>query len=275
MPELPEAETIVRDLRGRVVGRTILSVDVVHPDILAPGTAPDTLADALRRARIAAVERRGKNVVLTLEPERIVVVNLGMTGRLVTSDAPAANRLGHIAVRFELDDGHALLYDDVRRFGRISLHSPASWRERQAASLGVEPLSDDFTGDRLHELTSASRSPIRNWLLDQRRIAGIGNIYANEALYRAGIHPARPAHSLDRHDAARLRAALRAVLREAIDARGTTLRDYRDSRGEVGRFEPRLRVYGREGEPCPDCGGTIERIVIGNRSAFLCPMCQT
>ncbi|MFW6201232.1 MAG: bifunctional DNA-formamidopyrimidine glycosylase/DNA-(apurinic or apyrimidinic site) lyase [Gemmatimonadota bacterium] len=275
MPELPEAETIVRDLRGRVVDRTILSTDVTHADVLAPDLEPSTLADALRDRRIAAVDRRGKNVVLTVDPDRILVVNLGMTGRLVTSDAPAANGLGHVAVRFHLDDGHALLYDDVRRFGRIELHSPASWRERQASSLGIEPLSDEFTGERLHELSSASRSPIRNWLLDQRRVAGIGNIYANEALYRAGIHPARPANTLDADDAARLRAALRAVLREAIEARGTTLRDYRDSRGEAGRFEPRLRVYGREGEPCPDCGGTIERIVIGNRSAFVCPGCQT
>lgn len=274
MPELPEAETIVRGLRGRVTGHAITDVHIIHADVLAPDLDPDRLVRTLRGRRVADVRRRAKNVVLLLEPPAVLMVNLGMTGRLVVGDAERAGELGHVAVRFDLDDGQELLYDDIRRFGRIELHSPESWREREAG-LGVEPLSDAFTPERLHRMTQASRSPIRNWLLDQRRVAGIGNIYANEALFLAGIHPARPANSIGREEAARLRDGLRSVLRDAIDARGTTLRDFRDMSGEAGGYEPRLRVYGREGEPCPaDCGGTVQRIVIGNRSAFVCPDCQ-
>ncbi len=273
MPELPEAETIARDLRRHVVGRTVTGLRVIHSDILAPGLSPDALAAALVGRRIEEVGRRAKNIVLRFEDGPVLVVNLGMTGRLVVSDAPRAAELRHVAVRFDLDHAGALLYDDVRRFGRFDLYSPAGWAERQAA-IGVEPLSDAFTAERLYALTSRSRTPIRNWLLDQRHVAGVGNIYANEALFRAGIRPARPANTLTRAEAAKLRDAIRAVLRDAIDVRGTTLRDYRDARGEAGGFEPLLRVYGREGEPCPVCGTPIERLVLGNRSAFYCPRCQ-
>ncbi|HEX7117166.1 MAG TPA: bifunctional DNA-formamidopyrimidine glycosylase/DNA-(apurinic or apyrimidinic site) lyase [Longimicrobiales bacterium] len=273
MPELPEAETIARDLRRHVVGRTVTAVQVTHADVLGPGLTPASLAEALVGRRIAEVGRRAKNLVLRFVDGPVLVVNLGMTGRLVVSEAPRAMELRHVAVRFALDHGGALLYDDIRRFGRLDLYSPEAWDRRQA-EIGVEPLSDAFTAERLHDLTSRSRTPIRNWLLDQRRVAGIGNIYANEALFRAGIHPARPANSLTAAEAARLRDAIRAVLAEAIEVRGTTLRDYRDARGEAGGYEPRLRVYGRAGEPCPNCGTPIERLVLGNRSAFYCPRCQ-
>ncbi|HEX7050547.1 MAG TPA: DNA-formamidopyrimidine glycosylase [Longimicrobiales bacterium] len=273
MPELPEAETIVRDLRRRVAGRAITHVRVRHADVLAAPLTAATLAAGLRGRRITGVGRRGKNVVFTLDDDERLVVNLGMTGRLIVSDSPRAQGMRHVAVRFSLDDGREILYDDVRRFGRIELHTPESWAERDRA-LGVEPLSKTFTADRLHALTRASRSPIRNWLLDQRHVAGIGNIYANEALFRAGIHPARPANSLTRSEASRLRDALRDVLEEAITARGTTFSDYRDASGEEGGFEPRLRVYGRAGRPCPVCGTPIERLVLSNRSAFFCPHCQ-
>ncbi|HEX6938479.1 MAG TPA: bifunctional DNA-formamidopyrimidine glycosylase/DNA-(apurinic or apyrimidinic site) lyase [Longimicrobiales bacterium] len=273
MPELPEAETIARDLRRHVVGRTVTGVNVTHADVLAPGLSSRALAAGVVGRRIRDVGRRAKNVVLRFEDGPVLVVNLGMTGRLVVSEAPRAAELRHVAVRFQLDHGGALLYDDVRRFGRLSLFTPDEWEARQA-EFGVEPLSDAFTAQRLHEMTSRSRSPIRNWLLDQRRVAGLGNIYANEALFRARIHPARPADSLSRAEAAGLRDAIRDVLTEAIRVRGTTLRDYRDARGEAGGFEPRLRVYGREGEPCPVCGTPIERLVLGGRSAFYCPHCQ-
>lgn len=273
MPELPEAETIVRDLRRHVTGRTVTGLRVIHADILAPSLSPDDLAHALVGRRIEEIARRAKNIVFRFEGGPILVVNLGMTGRLVVSTAPRASELRHVAVRFDLDGGDALLYDDVRRFGRFDLYSPEQWKEREA-EFGVEPLSDAFTAERLHELTSRSRSPIRNWLLDQRRVAGIGNIYANEALFRARVHPARPANTLTKQEAARLRDALRDVLREAIEVRGTTLRDYRDASGEAGGFEPLLKIYGREGEPCPVCGTPIERLVLGNRSAFFCPRCQ-
>lgn len=273
MPELPEAETIVRDLQDGVTGRTVADVEVARPDLLAPGLDSKTFRHALTGRTINGVTRRGKNIVLKFDDETRLMVNLGMTGRLVTADAPGAGALRHIGVRLHLEDAPDLLYDDVRRFGRLELLSPSAWTERDAA-LGVEPLSADFTAERLHELTARSRTPIRNWLLDQRRVAGIGNIYANEALFRARIHPARPANTLDATEASNLRDALREVLKEAIQSRGTTLSDYRDARGEVGGFQFRLRVYGREGESCGECGGRVERIVLSNRSAFFCPGCQ-
>lgn len=273
MPELPEAETIVRGLADRLPGRTIVRVVVTHADVLAPPLTAATLRKRLRGIAIETVERRAKKVVLATKGGGRIVVNLGMTGRLVLSGSPRAGELSHVAVRFQLDDGQALLFDDVRRFGRIELHDAGSWNERDAA-LGTEPLSDAFTAAHLHELAQRSRTPIRNWLLDQRRVAGIGNIYANEALFRAGIDPARPASSLTIAESAGLRDALRDVLAEAIVARGTTLSDYRDEQGEAGRFASRLQVYGRAGQPCIVCEHPIERAVLTNRSIFFCGSCQ-
>lgn len=273
MPELPEAETIASDLRAQVVGSSVVDVRVPFVDVLAPSHTATAFRERIRRCRIREVGRRGKNVVLRLDPDQVMVVNLGMTGRLVVSDSPAAGQLRHIAVRFELEGGRALLYDDVRRFGRIELFSTEQWAERQT-ELGLEPLSDAFDGAALYARTQRSRSPIRNWLLDQRQVAGIGNIYANEALFRARIHPARPASSLGIRSVRRLRDALVDVLREAVESRGTTLNDYRDGNGEPGNFEPRLRVYGRESGPCPRCARQIRRLVLSNRSAFFCPHCQ-
>jgi formamidopyrimidine-DNA glycosylase len=273
MPELPEAETIVRDLQRRVPGARIAAVRVERPDVLHPGLTPASLTRRLRGRRIERVSRRGKNVVLEFDRELRLIINLGMTGRVVASDAARAGELRHVAVRLELDDGRVLLYDDARRFGCLDLRDATGWRAR-TAELGVEPLSDDFTAERLHLLTRTSTSPIRNFLLDQRRVAGVGNIYANEALFRARVRPTRRARKLTRRETAALRDALRDVLADAIEARGTTFDAYRDAEGEKGGYEPRLRVYGREGEPCPICGTPIKRIVLTNRSAFYCPKDQ-
>jgi formamidopyrimidine-DNA glycosylase len=272
VPELPEAETIVRGLAGELPGRRIVGVHVRHADVIAP-LGPTAFGRALRGGRVQAVGRRAKKVVLMLEEDRLLVVNLGMTGRLVLDSAPGAAQLRHVAVRLDLDDGRSLLYDDVRRFGRLELHDAASWA-RRSATLGAEPLERDFTAAGLFALTRRSRSPIRNWLLDQRRVAGVGNIYANEALFRARLRPDRPAHSLKRAEVGRLHGALREVLAEAVAGRGTTISDYRDERGEPGEFADRLRVYDRTGEPCRVCGTPIERAVLANRSLFYCPRCQ-
>ncbi|NIP77975.1 MAG: formamidopyrimidine-DNA glycosylase, partial [Gemmatimonadetes bacterium] len=196
-----------------------------------------------------------------------------MTGRLVTSDAARAGELRHLAVCFTLDDGRDLLYDDTRRFGRLQHLSAEAWLERDA-ELGIEPLSDRFTADALWRLTKRTRSPIRNFLLDQGKVAGVGNIYALEALFLAGIRPTRRGHRVTRREARRLRDALRDILSRAIRHRGTTFSDYRDASGEVGGFEPLLKVYGREGRPCTRCGTPIKRKVLTNRSAFYCPRCQ-
>jgi formamidopyrimidine-DNA glycosylase len=273
VPELPEAETIVRDIRARAVGSRVATVDVPRPDILAPGLTPERLDRALRGRAVTGVERRGKNVVLVFDGALRLVINLGMTGRVIASDAPRAAELRHIAARLDLEGGRALLYDDARRFGRLDLCDAERWARRDA-ELGVEPLSDAFTGERLHALTRTSIVPLRNWLLDQRRVAGVGNIYANEALHRAGVRPTRRARTLTRAEAGRLATHLRAVLDESIAARGTTISDFRDGRGEPGGFEKWLRVYARDGMPCRACGSTIKRIVLTNRSAFYCPKCQ-
>jgi formamidopyrimidine-DNA glycosylase len=273
MPELPEAETIVRDLRARLPGSVVTKVAVKHADVLRPGLTPARLRARLRNREITGVARRGKNVVIELAGELRLVINLGMTGRVVTSDAARAGELRHVAVSLTLADGRAVLYDDARRFGDLDLRDAAGWAERDA-ELGVEPLSDAFTAERLHALTRTSITPIRNWLLDQRRVAGVGNIYAVEALFRAGIRPTRRAKTLARRETAALRDALRAVLQESIDARGTTISDYRDASGERGGFDQRLRAYDREGLPCRVCDTRIKRIVLSNRSAFYCPSCQ-
>jgi formamidopyrimidine-DNA glycosylase len=271
VPELPEAETIARDLDPRLAGVRVSAVEVHRPDVVAGD--PADLDRALRDRPIVGVGRRGKNVVLALEGGGRLVVNLGMTGRLVLSDAPRASELRHVAVTFQLDDGRRLLYDDTRRFGLLQLYEADAWKRRDE-ELGLEPLGEGFTPEALWALTRRTRTPVRNFLLDQSRVAGVGNIYALEALYRAGIRPTRRSHRVTRREAGRLRDALRDVLRQAIDHRGTTFSDYRDGSGEAGRFEPLLRVYGREGEPCATCGTTIKRKVLTNRSAFYCPECQ-
>lgn len=272
MPELPEAETIAADLRRHIIGRKIKRVVVTHGDVLAPDLNPKLLDLSLRGRTIEAVGRRGKNLMFNFDKGVVLLVNLGMTGRLVVSSSPRASEMKHVAVRFELDKD-ALLFDDVRRFGRMDVYDAETWPIRDA-SLGIEPLSDALTPEALHALTRKSVTPIRNWLLDQRFIAGVGNIYANEALFRAGVRPSRRANTLTRKEVARLRDTLRGVLADAIQKRGTSFSDYRDAEGVEGSFEPLLQVYGRDGEPCVQCGRAVVRTVLTNRSAFYCRTCQ-
>lgn len=270
MPELPEVETIVRDLARLVPGSRIHSVQVLRPDLIE-GAGAAAFSRRLTERRIEGVTRRAKNIVFHLGDDRLVV-NLGMTGRLLVPSADEPEP-PHLGVRFELDDGRRLLYQDVRRFGRLEILSSSAWAEREE-SLGIEPLSPEFDAARLHRMTRGSRVAIKTWLMDQRRVVGIGNIYASEALFRARINPRRRADAVTRPQAARIRDALCAVLRESIDFRGTTLLDYRDAAGEQGNFADRLLVYDREGEPCRVCDTPVRRIVQGGRSTFFCPHCQ-
>ena len=281
MPELPEVETIVRQLAPALAGRLILRAKVFRPDVLRQ--SPSLLRRTVAGAEIRSVARRGKNIVLSLSPSpahgtptsRFLVVNLGMTGRLLLPPSPPRrwDRPTHVAVAFHLDSGDSLLYADSRRFGRLALFSPEEWAT-ESKRLGPEPLGPSLTPETFHNRLVGSRAPVRSWLLDQRRLAGIGNIYACEALHRAGIHPVRSGASLEPTDSARLLTALQEILRDAIEARGTTLRDYRTASGEEGGFLPSLRAYGREGSPCPGCGSLIVRIAFSGRSAFFCPRCQ-
>ena len=269
MPELPEVETIVRGLRPALVDLSIRRVRVLRPDVLRQ--PPHTFSARLRGRSVESVVRRGKNIVVGLTDDVVLVVNLGMTGRLMLARREAG--ITHPAVRFALDSGPTLVFDDVRRFGALEALTAEDWA-RRSGRLGPEPLSAGYTAKRLHADLSRSSSPIRSWLLDQRRVAGVGNIYANEALYLARVHPQRPARSVSESEALALYRAIRRVLRQAIRNRGTTLRNYRDASGSPGGNAVALLVYGRDGEPCADCSTKIRRSVFGNRSAFYCPRCQ-
>jgi formamidopyrimidine-DNA glycosylase len=271
LPELPEAETIARGLRPHLPGREILQVEVLRPDLLV--SPPEAFRHALLNRSVESVDRRGKNLVLGLSDGVRLVVNLGMTGRLLLGGGEGDPLPSHPGVRLDCSGGVILWYDDSRRFGRLETMDSRAFA-RWSRRLGPEPLGRGFTARALHAGLAASRSPLRSWLLDQRRIAGVGNIYALEALFLAGLHPRGPSNTVDPHGAARLHRGLRKVLRQAIRHRGTTLRDYRDALGSSGGNAPLLSVYGREGEPCPRCRTPIERIVFSNRSAFLCPSCQ-
>ncbi len=275
MPELPEAETIVRSLRLILPGAILGRPDVRRPDVVEG--SPGALGTGTDGRTVTGVERRGKNIRVCLDEGMSVVVNLGMSGRLLHRPASPAAPIDaeptHPAVIWPLSSGGTLVYHDIRRFGRIRLLDPVRY-EAWSRRLGPEPLGPEFTARYLTSALGRSRSPLRSWLLDQRRVAGVGNIYALEALHLSRLHPALPA-SLARPAAVRrLHSAIRKVLREAISAGGTTLRDYRTVDGGKGSYAAHLRVYGREGEACHDCAAPIERLVFGQRSAFYCPRCQ-
>lgn len=272
MPELPEAETIARGLNAILPGRVVRRVEVVREDVVRG--AAGSFAGAVAGREFRGVGRRGKNVVFTFADSTRLVVNLGMSGRFMTGADPGADRRStHPAVVFHLEDGGWMIYDDVRRFGRLAAIPATDWT-RWSRRLGPEPLARSFTAKRLRDILARSRSPVRSLLLDQRRVAGVGNIYAVEALWFARIHPRTPANAIGAAAAAALHRSLRRVLRSAIRAGGTTLRNYRDASGEEGRFGRALHAYGREDEPCTRCATPIERIVFGGRSAFVCPRCQ-
>ena len=273
MPELPEAETIARGLRSTVIGKTIERAEVLKPDILRQPKR--RFSPRLHGRGICGVTRRAKNILLELDDESVIWVNLGMTGRLLPFASPPVgrDRPTHPAVRFRFEGGSLLIFDDVRRFGTIE-HLEATVRTQRADAMGPEPLTETWLPEHLLDALSRSRTPARSWLLDQHKIAGIGNIYAAEALFLAGIDPRTPAHDINPVRARALHESIRYVLQEAIDAGGTTIRDYRNAEGEMGEYGRKLYVYGREGAPCHQCGSTIERVVFSNRSAFLCPSCQ-
>lgn len=274
MPELPETETIARDLDREVAGRRIERVVVRRADVLRETSA----AQFVRRVRGTTIERswrRAKLVVMSLSSGEHIVVQPRFTGALLIDDGNLpATELRYSTMKFELDDGRALHYRDIRRLGTVTAMSPARF-EVYTASLGVEPLDRAFTAKHLSALLKDRRQSIKKTLMDQRVVAGIGNIYANEALWRAGIDPSRAAGSIANGEADTLRREIVGVLRESIEARGTSFRDYRDARGARGGFVERLAVYGRAGEPCPRCGSRlIETHAIDGRTTVLCARCQ-
>ncbi|WP_419163585.1 bifunctional DNA-formamidopyrimidine glycosylase/DNA-(apurinic or apyrimidinic site) lyase [Candidatus Palauibacter sp.] len=282
MPELPEVETMRRDLGPLLLGRRIERVRAYHDDLILGGMTPSAFRRAVRGRTFGPVGRRAKYLLFPLHapgdvqdpPECLMRVQVRMTGRFaVAVNRPDSSEFRHPGIDIALDDGRTLYYDDVRRLGGFDVLTPEAWKAR-AAELGPEPLDRSFRAATFARILTPLRAPIKNVLLDQRRLAGLGNIYASEALYRARIDPRRPAGSLEMTETRRLHRAVRAVLRDALDSAGTTLRDYRAVNGRSGSFQTRLLVYQREGAACPGCGRPVVRIVQAGRSSFFCPNCQ-
>jgi len=275
MPELPEVEVVRRHLDRELSGRTIRRARFRRLDIVLGLSSGRALARKLEGRRILAVGRRGKNLLFRIDPDAVLQAQLRMTGRFTLGERrPDPKRYRHIVAELELDDGRTLFYDDMRRLGGFRWLEAEAWRALDRA-LGPEPLSRGFTARKLGEILRTSRAPIKNALLDQKRVAGLGNIYTSESLFRARIHPARPADSLEPAEVAALHRAVRKVLREAVEAAGTTFRDFRAVNGRPGSFQRRLAVYAREGEPCRRCERPVQRIVQAGRSTFFCAACQT
>jgi len=274
VPELPETETIARDLDGAIRGRKITKVSVRKADVLREVTAR-ALARRLRNATILRSWRRAKLVVIDLDTGDRLVVQPRFTGALLIDDGNfTGSELSYSTLRLELDDRRVLHYADVRRLGTVALMSPKRFEE-YSGKLGIEPLDRTFTATHLSRVLRASSQPVKKVLMEQRKIAGIGNIYANEALWRAGIDPSRPARSVSAEEARLLRDSIVGVLNEAIEARGTSFRDYRDARGQRGSFVEKLHAYGRAGLPCHRCGAKlVSTHAIDGRATTLCVKCQ-
>ena len=287
MPELPEVETVVRQLEPEIEGCRIERLEVLDARWCRP-VPPGKLESAVKGAGIEGLARRGKYLLLGLEGERTLVMHLRMTGNLVLVegerklDPSEGRRLyegersvseRHLRARFALDDGRELWFTDPRRFGEAFLIENGRLGER-FAKLGVEPFSGDFTPEALGAMAAGRTAPLKSFLLDQSRVAGVGNIYADEALFRARLHPLSPAGSMKTEHHLALRDAVVAALEAGIDGGGASIDDYRDGRGEKGTMQDEFLVHTREGEECPECGGPISRIVVSGRSTYYCPSCQ-
>ncbi len=276
MPELPEVETVRRQLAPAMEGQRLESLEVLDPRWCAPAH-PDELADAVGGRRIERVWRRGKYFVVALEDEVSLVMHLRMTGTLLL--VPASDDGGgrrHLRARLRLSPGDSrVLFCDQRRFGTGTvLLGDDALDDYFAARLGVEPLSPDFTAEALRVLAAGRRAPVKAFLLSQERIAGVGNIYADEALFRARIHPLRPVGTLKRPQLNALRDAVVESLEAGIDARGATIDDFRHADGARGSFQDRFLVHLREGEPCTRCGNTIRKMRAAGRGTYVCERCQ-
>ncbi len=275
MPELPEVETVCRGLSRRLRGRRFVRVEQHRKNLRIP--LPKDLAPRLIGQRVERVSRRAKYILVHLDDATVMLAHLGMSGRLVIHEGQRATTDRHDHVVLHTDDGASIAFNDVRRFGLLTLvEGNRVFRHPLLADLGPEPLDEGFGGGTLAAALAGKRTPIKSALLDQRVVAGLGNIYTCESLYRARISPRRMAGTVVGKRADRLASAVRAVLLEAIAAGGSSLRDYLQTTGEMGYFQHRFAVYGREGSPCPDCfcGGAVRRIVQSGRATFFCPRRQ-
>lgn len=273
MPELPEIEVLKRSLEGPLVGRRIERVRVGNPN-LREVIDPAALAKRLEGRGIEGLRRRAKYLLADLEGGETLIVHLGMSGRLGLV-AAASDQEPHEHVSIFLDGLSRLSFRDPRRFGLVaSIPTEELASDRRFRALGIEPLSDEFGGETLRTLAKRRRGPVKTFLMNGRVLVGVGNIYATEALHEAGIHPTRSVGRISSRRWSLLAESVQGVLRSAIDQGGTTLNDFRDGAGQEGYFQVSLSAYGREGERCLRCGGSIRRIAMAGRSTFYCPGCQ-
>ncbi|HEV2415211.1 MAG TPA: bifunctional DNA-formamidopyrimidine glycosylase/DNA-(apurinic or apyrimidinic site) lyase [Candidatus Dormibacteraeota bacterium] len=273
MPELPEVETIVADLRPHLVGREIVRAELAFPAIVRH-PEPEQFKDEIAGQRIEKLSRRGKYIQFHLSGDLLLVVHLGMTGQLRILDA-AAPLEKHTHAVFLLDDGRQLRYRDPRRFGRLLLGTESTLLDaRKLPRLGPEPIDPEFAPDELYRRLHKRHAPLKAVLLDQKAIAGVGNIYADESLHRARLRPDRVAATVGRKSAARLHESLRESLQLAIANRGSSVDTYRDAWGELGGQQEKLLVYGRAGEPCFTCGRPLRAVRIAGRTTVFCTRCQ-
>jgi formamidopyrimidine-DNA glycosylase len=272
MPELPEVETVRRRLEPVLTGRRLDRVEINDPRLVRP-YEPAEIAAELEGERVASVERRGKYLIVRFETDRVLLIHLRMTGSLRHSNSGLDDDPHRRAI-VRLDDGSDVAYRDVRRFGTWLLVEPGELDAYLSTRIGEEPLEAVFTAARLGELLAGRRAPVKAALLDQRTLAGLGNIYVDEALWRARIHPLRPAESLERDELRRLHRAIRTTLEHAIARQGSTLRDYALPDGGSGSMQHEFKVYGRGGEPCDRCGRLIAKTRVAGRGTWFCSACQ-
>jgi formamidopyrimidine-DNA glycosylase len=282
MPELPEVETVRRGLAPVMEGVVIAQADVNRPDLRWP--FPPDMAGRLRGARVERLRRRSKYILADLDTGETLLVHLGMSGRMMVSGDPLA-RFAHVHptpekhdhVVLHMENGARITFNDPRRFGAMDLLATATAEQHKLlAALGPEPLGNEFSDSHLIDAFRNKVSPVKTALLDQRTVSGLGNIYVCEALYRSRINPTRPAGRISAQRVSRLVPVIREVLADAIEAGGSSLRDFRQADGELGYFQHQFDVYGREGDPCrtPGCKAAIRRIVQSGRSTFYCAQCQ-
>jgi formamidopyrimidine-DNA glycosylase len=275
MPELPEVETVARGLAATLEGHAIVTVQQNRANLRIP--FPPNLKQRLEGRRVVHIGRRAKYLLLSLDDGQILVVHLGMSGRFIIRHDPSLPLLAHDHLVLTADDGVVYVLNDPRRFGLVEMVAADKLDEhRLFAGLGPEPLGNAFNGKVLAKAFDGKKTPVKAALLDQRVVAGLGNIYVCEALFRANISPKRLAGSITKERIGPLVTAIKKVLKDAIAAGGSTLRDHAQATGDPGNFQHRFLVYGREGLPCKlDCPGTVKRIVQAGRSTFYCPKCQT
>jgi len=272
MPELPEVETVRASLEPRLVGHRFEEVEILDSRLTRP-LAPAEVAAELIGERVSAVDRRGKYLVVRFESGLVLLIHLRMTGNLVLS-RNGAGAESHVRAVVRLDDGSDITYRDVRRFGTWLVLRVDEADAYLAARLGLEPLEREFSARDLGERLAERRAPVKAVLLDQRTLAGVGNIYADEALWRAQIDPRRPAGALDAREIGKLHRGVRRALEAGIARQGATLRDYRTPDGAAGGMQHEFKVYGRGGEPCLRCGTPIKKTRIAGRGTWFCPSCQ-